>query len=168
MLRFVSIITDAPLQIYSSALVFAPEASIVRKTFVEQVPQVAEMLLGREADWNACRSVLEGHADTVSAVVFSPDGQLVASASDDRTVRVWETATGQCRSVLEGHADVVSAVLFSPDGQLIASASDDKTVQVWETETGQCHRVLKGHSRAINAVVFSPDGQLVASASDAG
>jgi WD40 repeat protein len=61
------------------------------------------MLSDREADWDACRSVLEGHTDCVRAVVFSRDGQLVASASDDETVRVWETATGTCRHELTGH-----------------------------------------------------------------
>jgi WD40 repeat protein len=70
--------------------------------------------------------VLEGHSGTVNAVVFSPDGQLVASASGDITVRVWETATGQCRSVLEGHSGSVNAVVFSPDGQLVASCPKEE------------------------------------------
>ncbi|KAF2623590.1 WD40 repeat-like protein [Macroventuria anomochaeta] len=155
-LRFCSILAEAPLQVYSSALVFAPETSIFRKTFVKQVPQAVEMLSDREGDWDACRSVLEGHSDNVNAVVFSRDGQLVASASDDRTVRVWETATGTYD---------VNAVVFSRDGQLVASASDDETVRVWETVTGTCRSELKGHSQYVNAVVFSSDGQLVASAS---
>ncbi|KNG46890.1 putative WD-repeat protein [Stemphylium lycopersici] len=82
-LRFISILAEAPLQIYSSALLFSPEASLVKKEFIAQVPQVVEVLSGRDAEWDACRSVLEGHSDYVWAVVFSPDGQLVASASKD-------------------------------------------------------------------------------------
>jgi WD40 repeat protein len=117
------------------------------------------MVSGRDAEWDACRSVLEGHTDNVGEVVFSADGQLLASASHDKTVRVWEMATGACRSVLEGHTDSVSAVVFSADGQLLASASLDETVRVWETATGACRSVLVGQSPYILHLTFSLDGR---------
>ncbi|KAF1357808.1 hypothetical protein EJ07DRAFT_180868 [Lizonia empirigonia] len=160
-LRFCSVLAEAPLQVYSSALVFAPERSVVRRAFVDQVAQEVQMVSDRDTDWDACRSVLEGHRSGVTAVVFSPDGQLVASASLDNTVRVWETATGTCRSVLEGHRSDVTAVVFSPDGQLVASASWDTTVRVWETATGTCRTVLEGQSSFINHLTFSPDGRVL-------
>ncbi|KAF2835297.1 HET-domain-containing protein [Patellaria atrata CBS 101060] len=141
-LRFRPILEDAPLQIYSSALIFAPEISIIRKTFIEHIPGWITQLSKMKDDWDTCRNTLEGHTESVNAVALSPDGQAMVSASDDCTVMLWDSKTGAGLSTLEGHTRSVNAVAFSPDGQVVASASYDRTVRLWDSKTGTNQNVI--------------------------
>src|SRR5262249_7740962 len=96
---------------------------------------------------------------------FSPDGQRLASASEDDTVRVWDARTGQELITLRGHSRRVNSASFSPDGQRLASDSRDRTGEVWGMQAGQEVVVLRGAPGRVHCVSFSPDGQCLASAS---
>src|ERR1039458_789505 len=113
----------------------------------------------------ALRRILTGHTDSVIAVAIAPDSTWLASASRDRSVRIWDPATGQQRALLTGHTDPEIAVAIAPDSTWLASASRDRSVRIWDPATGQQRALLTGHTDPVTAVAIAPDGTWLASAS---
>jgi WD40 repeat protein len=108
---------------------------------------------------------LQGHTNHVFALAFSPDGKILASGSDDKTIRLWEIPSGEIIKELEGHSHFVTSIVFHPKGNLLASGSWDKTVRLWDIHSAKEIKQLIGHSHYITAVTFSPNGKILASAS---
>jgi WD40 repeat protein len=132
------------------------------------VPRFAPAWMPPDQPGAAVLRTLTGHANGVSHCAFAPDGSSLATASHDRTVRVWSMTTGQTVKTLTGHTQAVSACEFSPDGTLIASAGHDQTARIWDRATGTQRLVLTGHTAPVSACSFAPGGTLLATASHDG
>jgi WD40 repeat protein len=106
------------------------------------------------------------HKKTVTCARFSPDGNVIATSSDDGTVMLHDPIDGHVVTTLRGHTDVVRSVAFSRDGSLIASTSHDETARIWNVSTGKQLLKLEGHSSRVTSSAFSDDGRLLATGGD--
>ena len=108
------------------------------------------------------------HLGLISALTFSRDRKILASASGDNTIKLWGGYTGDLKRTLNGHSDTVWAVAIAPDGEFIASGSADKTIRVWSLNSFQKLLVLTGHSGWVTALAITPDSKILVSGSTDG
>jgi WD40 repeat protein len=80
---------------------------------------------------------------------------LLASASYDMTVRLWDVETGECRYILIGHSPYVMVVVYSPQGDQVASGDEGGSVRIWNTRTGECCHTFTGHTETMTGIVYS-------------
>lgn len=153
--------TETPRVISAQSTVQFPQAVQFRTPSGSQSPR---------QNWR-CVYTLEGHTSSIRSLAMSPDGQILASGSDDKTLKLWHLATGREILTFKGHSKPVYSVTFSPDGQILASGSEDKTIQLWHLETRQLLGTLtlggwfSGDTGCVSDVAITPDGQTLVSLS---
>ncbi|KAL2673544.1 hypothetical protein Neosp_011986 [[Neocosmospora] mangrovei] len=168
-----------------SATVFSPNGEILASASSDGTVRLWDIEKGNQIrtlehrdPTMGSKQTVEGRGCHVLAVAFSPDGKMLASASSDRTVRLWDIRKGTHirtlkhgnpttgnKQALEDHDCYILAVAFSPDGKMLASASSDWRVWLWDIEGNTPERIFEGHRNWVTAIAFSPSGKLLASAS---
>jgi WD40 repeat protein len=137
---------------------------------MKEVPTVRSVAVSDDRLATAELVELKGHGlehkSAVECVAFSSDGSLIASASHDGEIRIWDAGTASPVEFLESHGAAVKSLAFSPNGEYIVSGSEDKTVGIWDVERRKLIGQLIGHEAAVNSVAFSPDGAYIVSGSD--
>jgi RNA polymerase sigma factor (sigma-70 family) len=122
---------------------------------------LTQKVVGEKTNHVSC----EGHTDEPLCAAFSPNGDLLASGSGDKTARLWDAFTGKAKGTLTGHTGAIVVVEFAPDSKLLATGGKDGTVKLWEVATGKEKATLKGHD-VVRCLAFSPDGKTLASGGD--
>jgi WD40 repeat protein len=148
--------------------------AILAAAFSPDGTRVASVATGMVRLWNPSTGEIvhtfEGYtAEQMAAVVFSPDGNLIAGGNEDGTITLWNTQTGAIERSLIGHLNWVFSLAFSPDGTVLASGSADHTIRLWNVASGETRRVLLNDAPAgFYSLAFDPTGSILAAASSDG
>ena len=125
----------------------------------------AARLIAADARAQGIATVLRGHTGVINSMGFSPDGKLLATVSDDHSVRLWDPAAPSQSRIFAGHTDEVWGETFSRDGAQLITTSKDRSVRIWDVKTGES-RALLGHTAPVTEVQFAGPDLLISSADD--
>jgi len=157
--------TQTAQRVNKTGLARSPKQPFPPALALETMAPVNQSLQGTAPPRWVCTQTLTDHSSWVRSVVIHPNGQSLASGSGDRTIKIWDLATGTLRHTLAANAGWIRAIAVSPNGQTIASCNNDRRLMLWRWETGKQLQTLDGHTDWARAVCFSPNGQRLASGS---
>ncbi len=146
-------------------IAYSPDGSYIAYGYfsdiiLKNIGDGSEIYRIRNSNYNS-----QGHSNTVKCIAISADGEIMASGSDDRKVKLWNADNGSILYTLSGHTDGISSIAVSADGKTIVSGSRDRTVKVWNGENGTLVHTLSGHTNEISSVAISADGNTIVSGS---
>lgn len=147
-----------------NALLFCPTESIIRNMWIKDAFPWLESPPIMDRQWGDNFATFRGHMDWVRSVAFSPDGKLIASGSDDSSVRVWDAETGTTQHRLKTRSGWIYSVAISSRG-IVAAGSNDSSITMWDLATGREVSCLPDQPGIVNEVCFSDDGSKLAAAS---
>jgi len=149
---------------------FLPSQSPLSAIFSTRFTKSIKIRRGKLLSWPAPPLQWIGHTEAINRIRYSPDGYRIATGSNDKTIRIWDTETGAVvGNPLVGHIGYVKDVAYSPDGRRIISGSNDKTIRIWDADTGApVGKPLEGHTGRVECVAYSPDGWRFISGGGAG
>lgn len=155
-IHFKVIIENYPLQVYYSAMFFAPRSTITRNQYEPDKLRWLNTNKITEEGWGQCLQTLQGHAHIISSVTFSSSNTMLASGDYDGTIKIWDTRSGHCLQTLEGQGGWVRSLAFSPGNMWLASGGDT-VFEIWKTETWQHLSIIEGVDVRCSSVRFSPN-----------
>ena len=124
------------------------------------------IVIKENPDWLKLIHILKGHKGPIGRIAWSPDGRIIATPSEDKSIKLWDGSKGTILKTLKGHSDRVIAVDWSPNGSLLASSSDDGTIRLWDICNYEELRKLDRHRKGVRVVRWSFDGNKLVSASN--
>ncbi|MEM7726734.1 MAG: NB-ARC domain-containing protein [Cyanobacteria bacterium P01_A01_bin.45] len=158
-----------------SSVIISPDEKIIACTNIGndnnviriwQIDSLNKNYIGEIDSNQVPHKILEGHNDSIWSIAFNPDSKLIVSGSSDRSVKIWDSQTGQCLKTLYGHNRPVLSVAFSPDGKTIASCGGHSIIKLWNFETGECYQTIQ--EKASYVIKFNSDSSILASGHTSG